>query len=80
MTTREGPLNVTDSPSPLTLYTCDQVADRLNIPHRTARELFNRRAVPLVRLGRRLYVRHQDLTKFLDAATIDRQTDDQAGR
>lgn len=52
------------------LLTVSEVAAELRILPRTARRLFDQRAFPLVRIGRRLYVRRRELEAYLEANTI----------
>ena len=54
----------------LTLLGVVETAQALNINQRAVRELFNKRALPLVKIGRRLYVREADLARFLDESRI----------
>lgn len=46
------------------------VAQETGLCVRQARDLFNKRRLPLVKIGRRLYVRRGDLMAYLDAATL----------
>ena len=52
------------------LLTVAQAAQESGLKQRTIRGLFNTRALPLVRIGSRLYVRRGDLLAFIEAATI----------
>ena len=52
------------------LYTVEQIADFLNMKPRFWRHVFDTRAVPLVKLGRRLYIRRSTALAYVDAHTI----------
>ena len=56
--------------SPDPLYTFTEAAAAFSMKPRTWRELFNTRALPLVRIGRRLYVRRSEVLAYLAAQTI----------
>lgn len=59
-----------ETPTPLDpLYSVRQAAAATGLPERTCRELFNRRYVPLVRIGSRLYVRRSDMLAYIDRRT-----------
>lgn len=55
---------------PHQLLTCDDASTYSTLPVRTIRHLFDTRAVPLVKVTRRLYVRAEDLDAYLEAQTI----------
>lgn len=52
------------------LYSIPQAAAEFGMLPRTWRSIFDSRAVPLVRIGRRLYVRHADAIAYLEQQTI----------
>jgi excisionase family DNA binding protein len=52
------------------LYTPAEAAAAVNRPERAIRHLFDKRAFPLVKMGRRVYVRRSDLAAYLTASTI----------
>ncbi len=59
------------TPSPETdrsaprLLDVNTAAETLNIPARLCRDLFSRRAFPLVKIGRRLFVTEDDLAEWV---------------
>ena len=53
------------------LLSCKQAAELTGIPERSIRELFNNRAIELVKFNRRLYVRQSVLKKFIEDRTIE---------
>lgn len=65
MVTNPSPGTVAADP----LFTFAQAAAATNLKPRTWREIFARRAVPLVRVNGRLYVRQSDMLAFLEAHT-----------
>lgn len=52
------------------LYSVQAAAAISGLKERTWREIFSRRAVPLVRVGCRLYVRQSDLIAYLDSRPV----------
>ncbi|CAL8975451.1 hypothetical protein TESS_TESS_00852 [Tessaracoccus sp. O5.2] len=52
------------------LLTVADAAAETGLKERTIRHLFDTRAVPLVKIGTRLYVRRADLVAYLDSATV----------
>lgn len=57
-------------PEPNPLYTAEQAAAAFGMKYRTWRGLFDSRALPLIRIGRRLYVRRSDALAFLTANAV----------
>ena len=49
------------------LLTVRDVQERLQIPHKTAYELFHRRNFPALRFSRKLYVREKSLERYLSS-------------
>jgi len=63
------------SPDPtLQLLDPAQGAALTGRPERAIRYLFDKRAFPLVRLGRRVYVRRSDFEAYLEASTEPAKT------
>jgi len=52
------------------LFTPAEAAAAVGRPERAIRHLFDKRAFPLVKMGRRVYVRRSDLEAYLTASTI----------
>jgi hypothetical protein len=74
------PTTGTHDPATDPLYTFAQAAAAFNMNPRTWRGLFNTRAMPLVRIGRKLYVRRSDALAYLTAQTIPASTHTGADR
>lgn len=60
---------------PHQLLTCEAAATYSTLPQRTVRRLFSTRELPLVNVGRRLYVRAGDLDAYLAAQVIPAHDD-----
>ena len=53
------------------LLNVDDIAERINLSPRTVAKLLTARVMPVVKLGRRILVREEDLVAYVDAHLLE---------